>query len=933
MLTTDLFGAFVNCRYKAFLKASGEVGQTSGFEQFSTTLDQDYRELATRHLISLHPGYSVVYRPLSLSETWRARPRLIFDAVCSMGDRSWELHAIQCLDFSAAGQRQNLLPVRFSRSIKLSYLDKLLGACDGIILSEAHNVSLSHVKLIHGPAFTSTDLSLANLKGPTRIASDARRLLGDYAALDPGTAAPPQLILNRHCDICEFRSRCRQEAEKSDAVSLLRGLTAKEIEMLNERGVFTVTQLAYTFRAKTVARRARQPKRHSQSLQAAAIRDNTTYVRQRPVLPNSHVRFYLDVEGLPDRGVYYLIGLVIERPEGDAERQFWADSDDAEEIIWRRLLDELAACGDCTKYTIFHFGRYDHDFVNRMGDRYGFGGVDSAMLISRLFDLYSAIRTNVFLPVYSNRLKDVAGHLAATWDGPVTSGLDSIIWRTRWERDRLPTLKEDLLRYNLEDCRAVRRVADFLANLSPTDVDQQCRIRVTDGLPKRSYGGFGAARFAIPELGQLTKCAYFNYQRDKVLVRTSKTVQRTARRKRKRSRLALRINQRIECPAPDRCPRCGLTQIRANRGSRQTKLVKDLKFTATGVKRWATEYATERYMCKWCRHTCYSPSYPTKGRKFGHRIAAWVVYQQVALRQSCEALVNGVNELFGYAFDPNLVEVAQRDLARMYRPTEERLLAKMRDGNVLCADEAKIDLKCGSGYVWVFSTAEEVIYRYSPSREAAMVSETLGDFSGVLVSDFYGAYDSVKCGQQKCLIHLIRDINDDLLTTPFDPELKELAERLTAILKPIVEAIDRYGLRKRHLKKFTPRTVQYRSWLSRQRFHSNTASLYQKRIGRYGDRLFTFLSHDGVPWNNNLAENAVKLIASRRRIFGASFSENGMREYLLFLGLYQTLRRKGRSLLRFLLSNETDLFNFAGEVSTDRRHANADCQVDANSHP
>jgi hypothetical protein len=38
----------------------------------------------------------------------------------------------------------------------------------------------------------------------------------------------------------------------------------------------------------------------------------------------------------------------------------------------------------------------------------------------------------------------------------------------------------------------------------------------------------------------------------------------------------------------------------------------------------------------------------------------------------------------------------------------------------------------------------------------------LKDFRGVLVSDFYAAYDSLTCEQQKCLIHLIRDMNTDL---------------------------------------------------------------------------------------------------------------------------------------------------------------------------
>ena len=57
-----------------------------------------------------------------------------------------------------------------------------------------------------------------------------------------------------------------------------------------------------------------------------------------------------------------------------------------------------------------------------------------------------------------------------------------------------------------------------------------------------------------------------------------------------------------------------------------------------------------------------------------------------------------------------------------------------------------------------------------------MIQSMLGEFRGVLVSDFYAVYDSIKCVQQKCLIHLMRDINDDLLKHPFDLELKNIAQ-------------------------------------------------------------------------------------------------------------------------------------------------------------
>ena len=56
-------------------------------------------------------------------------------------------------------------------------------------------------------------------------------------------------------------------------------------------------------------------------------------------------------------------------------------------------------------------------------------------------------------------------------------------------------------------------------------------------------------------------------------------------------------------------------------------------------------------------------------------------------------------------------------------------------------------------------------YMYRTTREGDFLRELLKGFHGVLVSDFYAAYDSLECPQQKCLIHLIRDFNHDVQRT------------------------------------------------------------------------------------------------------------------------------------------------------------------------
>jgi predicted RecB family nuclease len=60
----------------------------------------------------------------------------------------------------------------------------------------------------------------------------------------------PKLILNNHCAICEFRQQCNTQAVQEDNLSLIRGIGEKEIKGYGRKGLFTLTQLAHTFRPR-----------------------------------------------------------------------------------------------------------------------------------------------------------------------------------------------------------------------------------------------------------------------------------------------------------------------------------------------------------------------------------------------------------------------------------------------------------------------------------------------------------------------------------------------------------------------------------------------------------------------------------------------------------------------------------------------------------
>jgi hypothetical protein len=75
--------------------------------------------------------------------------------------------------------------------------------------------------------------------------------------------------------------------------------------------------------------------------------------------------------------------------------------------------------------------------------------------------------------------------------------------------------------------------------------------------------------------------------------------------------------------------------------------------------------------------------------------------------------------------------------------------------------------------------------------------------------------------------------------------------------------------------------------------------------------LFTFLSHDGIPWNNNNAEHAIKAFARLRRAIEGLSTPKGIEEYLILLSVCQTCKYSGLDFLGFLRSGETDMSTFA----------------------
>ena len=272
-----------------------------------------------------------------------------------------------------------------------------------------------------------------------------------------------------------------------------------------------------------------------------------------------------------------------------------------------------------------------------------------------------------------------------------------------------------------------------------------------------------------------------------------------------------------------------------------------------------------------------------------------------------------MNRLYGCDLSRGTIHDFKCATAKYYSITKENILTKIVAGKLVHVDETHANIKGHGAYVWVLTNLEEVAYILTESREGEFIQKLLKEFRGVLVSDFYSAYDAINCPQQKCLIHLMRDLNDEILKNPFDTEMKSIVGGFAKLLKPMIDTIDRCGLRKASLGKHLIHVERFYEFLDGYDIKSETAFKCRQRFKKNRDTLFTFLHYDGIPWNNNNAEHAIKAFARLRDVIAGSSSKKGVEEYLTLLTVSQTCEYRGLDFLDFLRSGERNIETYSGQ--------------------
>lgn len=342
------------------------------------------------------------------------------------------------------------------------------------------------------------------------------------------------------------------------------------------------------------------------------------------------------------------------------------------------------------------------------------------------------------------------------------------------------------------------------------------------------------------------------------------------------------------------CPNCH-GPVKPCRGSR-TRVIEDIPADITPV---VTEHTIHRSWCPRCKATV-EPTVPDAlpGATIGLRVMVMSAWLHYLLGTTLAQIIDVFN--FHLQF-----KLSAGGLIQMWKRLREILLAwyvaieaQALESAVLHADETGWRVNGKTYWLWCFASKDVTFYMIDRGRGSPALKRFFKkEFAGVLVTDFWGAYNAIVCAQkQKCLPHLLRDLKrTQHYHEPggdwpaFSKQLKRLIRDSIRLSKRRKELVaEAFASRRRRLD------ARLLGLLS-QPWEQKHARRLVKRLRRHSAELFTFLDHPEAPFDNNHAERQIRPAVIARKNSYANGSEDGALTQAVLMSVFRTLRQQGHN--------------------------------------
>lgn len=313
---------------------------------------------------------------------------------------------------------------------------------------------------------------------------------------------------------------------------------------------------------------------------------------------------------------------------------------------------------------------------------------------------------------------------------------------------------------------------------------------------------------------------------------------------------------------PAACQHCGSDDLKST-GQFEDHIVADIPEPKLEWHRFRRHVME----CRDCGKTCQGRGdLELPGAHIGPRARLLTCYGRAHLGISLGKTRDLLHDFFGLTVSRAGLLGHLRWGGTLFEPVVEELLQKLRNSPVVQADETGWRINGQTAWVWCFRDPSLALFLIDRHRNREVIVSVLGEsFAGTLVSDFYAAYNGLKCPKQRCLVHLLRELAKLREELPA-PSVRAFIQPLMTLFQDAIQlgknrpqltsaAFDE--AHRKILDRFDDLLLGCRSR------HPECLRIWN-RLFQHSSELFTFLDNPQVPADNNGSERDIRSLAAAR---------------------------------------------------------------------
>jgi len=357
----------------------------------------------------------------------------------------------------------------------------------------------------------------------------------------------------------------------------------------------------------------------------------------------------------------------------------------------------------------------------------------------------------------------------------------------------------------------------------------------------------------------------------------------------------------VDVPLPDRCPDCGGQTIE-DRQAEQFQM----EIPRRPILR---RFDIHIGHCRNCgkriqpRHRLQtSDAIGAAASQLGPDAQAAIVYlnKQAGLSQGKIAVF--FDTLFGIRLTPSGVCQAMQRAARRCEPIYQKILASVPQSPWIVPDET--GWRIGGRLAWMhgFVTPVATVYHVAVKRGYEVAEPIIGTkYAGTMIHDGWSPYDRfIFASHQQCLDHLRRRCKA-LLETAVGGAAR-FPDQVRGLLGDALTLRDRRDDGELSQHGLVVAIGRMESRLDRLLFWTRTNADNErlaKHLAKHRNQLFTFLKVPGIDATNYRAEQAMRMAAVNRKVWGGNRTAAGAHAQSVLMTTLATCRQQLRDTVRF----------------------------------